>query len=191
MSDTKFAICSRAAVSVGCKQIASFSDGTTESAVAAEVYDARVRELLGEHDWRFAVTTIDLSHLADAPDDPWTHAWQLPADMVKLLSLYTGGERLTAFEQQADRIVCDVDENSTLTLTYVQQKAESFFPPWFTRVLEHQLAADFAGGVSEDAGMVDLHRRAREQKLMLAKRLDRLQQPARRLPVGRLRAARR
>jgi hypothetical protein len=191
MGESRYEICSRACILVGGKPIGSFDDGTTESLVAMNLWDPRVRELLCEHDWRFAQTIVDLAHLADPPGARWTDAWQLPADYLKLLSLEVAGLGIKQFEIADDRIHCDVDEDQVLTLEYLRQVNEAYFPPYFTAVLEERLSSDFAGVLREDAALAGFHRTQSNSKLLTAKRLDRLNQPARKFPVGRLKMARR
>ena len=189
--ESRYEICSRACILVGGKPIGSFDDGTTESLVAAGLWDPRVRELLVEHDWRFAQNMVTLGHLATPPEARWSHAWQLPADYLKLLSIEANGDLLRDFQINEDQIHCDLDEQNELVLEYIRQVNESYFPPYFTAVLEERLSSDFAGVLREDAQLAGFHRTQANGKLLTAKRLDRLNQPAKKFPVGRLRAVRR
>jgi len=188
--ESRYEICSRACVLVGGKPIGSFGDGTTESMVAERLWDARVRELLVTHDWRFAQNMVALGHLATAPQERWTDAWQLPADYLKLLSVSANGGLLRDFQINNDQLHCDLDEQNELVLEYLRQVNESYFPPYFTAVLEERLSSDFAGVLREDAALAGFHRTEANTKLLTAKRLDRLNQPAKKFPVGRLRAVR-
>jgi len=191
VNDSRFAICSRACILVGGKPIGSFDDGTTESMVAGKLWNVRVAELLTQHDWRFAQNMVALGHLATPPLERWTHAWQLPADYLKLLSVSANGSLLRDFQINDDQLHCDLDEQNELILEYVRQVNESYFPPYFIAVLEERLSSDFAGVLREDASLAGFHRTQANGKLLEAKRLDRLNQPARKFPVGRLRMARR
>ena len=191
VNDSRFAICSRASILVGGKPIGSFDDGTTESMVAGKLWHVRVAELLTQHDWRFAQWMSTLGHLADPPLERWSDAWQLPPDYLKLLSVTVDGNSLHQFEIADDRIHCDVDEQHELVLEYIREVNESYFPPYFVVVLEERLSADFAGVLREDAALAGFHRTQANTRLLEAKRLDRLNQPARKFPVGRLKVVRR
>jgi hypothetical protein len=191
MAESRYEICSRSSILVGGKPIGSFDDGTTESLVAKELWDPRVRELLVEHDWRFAQNLVMLAHLATPPLARWAHAWQLPADYLKLLSIEANGTLLRDFQINDDQLHCDLDQQNELILEYIRQVSENTFPPYFTAVLEERLSSDFAGVLREDAALAGFHRTQSNMKLLTAKRLDRLNQPARKFPVGRLRVVRR
>jgi len=190
MTETKFSIASRASILVGGKPIGSFDDGTTESMVAQRLYDIRAQELLVEHDWRFAVTSVALQHLLDPPQSVWSDAWHLPADYLKLLRLTVQDRNLTSFEIHQNMVFCDVHQDQELVLDYIRQVETTWFPPYFVVVLEERLSSDFAGVLREDAALAGFHRGEAAKKLLLAKRLDRLNQPAKKFPVGRLKAQR-
>lgn len=191
MGESRYEICSRSSILVGGKPIGSFSDGTTESLVASNLWHPRVRELLVEHDWRFAQNFTALMHLATPPQERWDDAWQLPADYLKLLSVSANGALLRDFMINGDQLHCDLDEQNEIVLEYIREVSENSFPPYFTAVLEERLSSDFAGVLREDAALAGFHRTQSNSKLLTAKRLDRLNQPARKFPVGRLRVVRR
>ena len=73
MATTKIDICARALVMIGVS-ITSFTDGTTESTVASNLYEDTIKNILSSYRWRFASKQAQLSRLTDAPD----HKWDLP-----------------------------------------------------------------------------------------------------------------
>ena len=61
MADSKFDICNQALVLVGANTITSFTENTTESKVANQLYESTLEKSFTRSRWRFAAKQAQLS----------------------------------------------------------------------------------------------------------------------------------
>jgi len=84
MALSKFDICNQALVLVGANTITSFSQNTTESIVANQLYETTVEDLLTKCRWRFASKQVQLSKNTTNPDARYESSYALPSDALIL-----------------------------------------------------------------------------------------------------------
>jgi hypothetical protein len=123
---------------IGANAITSFSDGSAEADVATEVYEEIVQEELSFYPWSFAKDQSGLSLLVAAPVDPtWTYGYQLPNGVMKILRMTVNGYNIE-YERFGDKVFCAL---------------ESKWPPYFSALVSHKLAALFATAIAERPGL--------------------------------------
>jgi hypothetical protein len=143
------ALCSRALLKIGAQPVASLEEGSAEAEVAANLYPAVRDGLLASFPWGFATTQATLPRLAVAPVADWNNAFQLPADLLRVLSAgspYLGSG--LAYHVLGDQLHCNAEQ---VTLSYIRRPVESSFPPHFAESLVARLAAEFCLPLTEDA----------------------------------------
>ncbi len=158
-------ICSNALLLLGHDTISSFTEGTTGSKVAANLYPLTYRSLLSSHRWRFAVGKMTLSRLVDVPLNEWTYAYQLPADYINAIKVYPASD----YEIYEDKLYSNMN---TVDLDYIFEPEESKLPPYFEEALELRLASKFAFPVTSNKSTGDLYNTMFEMQLRKAKFLD-------------------
>jgi hypothetical protein len=182
--ETKFDICSRALIEVGANVITSFDDQTTESIVAGQVYEPKLRSILTTYRWRFAVNQFRLNRLTDTPTGRWSYAYQLPPDALAINAVTRAGSDVI-YDIYGDKIFTDEDDD--LIADYMFRAPESKFPPAFTEAFVVELAAGFAFSIARNRELSkDLHTRADEVLWPKARSIDSQQQTSRKLPTSRL-----
>ena len=155
---------------LGAEGISSFSDGTTESDVAATLY-AIIRDgVLGTHPWSFATAYAELTSLPSAPLSNFEHAFELPADFIKAISAGDDCRSRGAVYQIIGREVHTNYEE--LTLTYIKRADEAEFPTYFISALVNRLAAEFCLPLTENSSRSETLYRLAEAELKLAKLID-------------------
>lgn len=163
-------LCSAALVKLGAESISSFSDGTTESDVAAALYDIVRDGLLGSHPWSFATAHAELVLLPTPPLSDFDHAFELPADFVKALS---AGDECRSRGAVYQIIGREVHTNyEEVTLAYIKRADEADFPTYFVSALVNRLAAEFCLPLTENSSRSELLFRLAETELKLAKLID-------------------
>lgn len=148
------ALCSRALLKIGAQTIAALDDGSAEAEVAANLYPGIRDAMLAGFPWRFATAQATLPQLAAKPVADWLFAYQLPADLLRVLSAgspYFGSG--LAFHVLGEQLHCNAQ---SVTLTYLRRAAESEFPAHFAEALVARLAAEFALPLTEDANRAQL-----------------------------------
>ena len=185
-AETPYSICSRALVSIGLNPIVNFDGGTTESIVAAEVYEQHVQGRLADYRWRFATKQFRLNVIDGVvPLDRWSYFLQKPADALVIHGLTNGAGGRIKYDIYGDRIACDCNDGVVADYTY--RAAEAYWPPYFRDALNVDLMAIFTRGIKRDAGVADtLEDKAEKIWWPRARNRDAQQQTARRLPRANL-----
>ena len=170
MAISSIALCSRALLKIGADSIASFDDGTAEAEVAANLYPSIRDGLLSAHPWSFATAQATLPALVQEPVADYAHAFQLPADFLRALSVGAGGRgRGVTYRIAERRLHADA---TSIVLTYVFRPAETEFPPFFDLALIARLAAEFCIPMTESTTRSEALHRLAETEFRRAKMID-------------------
>lgn len=169
---------------IGASPITSFSDGTTEATVAANLYEQTARDMLTRHRWHFASGQKQLSRLVDAPLDRWDAAYQLPADILRLSAVLVNNN-VIAYDVYQDNVYCNASENDEVYADYIYRAIEEYWPPYFTKALEFELASIFAYSVAAQEGLSGLMEKRALRQLAIARNIDSQGQTTKRLNVQR------
>lgn len=144
---TAIEIASQALVSIGCDEMQSFDEGTTDAATASILYPMIRDMLLSCHPWNFATAQFDLNRLSEEPLGDYGYKFQLPADVVRVISVSDEHDRLIRqYRIQGRELLCDADN---ARLQYIFRPNEETFPPHFVYALFTRLAAEFTIPMTE------------------------------------------
>ena len=94
--------------------------------------------------WRFNTTKVALNLLSGSPLNRWSACWQLPADLLKVITVWPPG----AYEIQGKRLYNN--DSSQAHLDYQRKYAEAYWPAWFTRLVVIELAMRTSKGITGD-----------------------------------------
>ncbi len=169
-------LCARALVKVGAAPVASLEDGSAEAEIAALLYDTARDALLSAHPWSFATAQRQLARLAAPPLTDFSHAFALPADFLRALSVGAAGSgrgRGVAYRIQERRLLANAEP---VALTYVFRADTSACPPFFDDVLIARLAAEFCLPLTENTARTEAMQRAAELAFARARTIDAQQQ---------------
>src|SRR5215213_9709020 len=101
MSLSAVELCAAALVKIGAQPLDSFEDNTAEAACARRLYPIARDLLLGVHPWSFTLAQARLTPEATAPVADFAHAFVLPADHLRTISVgIAGRSRGTAYRVQ-------------------------------------------------------------------------------------------
>lgn len=178
MALSSIALCSRALIKIGANPIAAFNEGTVEADVAANLYSSVRDALLSAHPWTFATGQAELPQLVAEPVADFVHAFQLPSDFLRALSLGDGGRgRGLAYRIAEQRLHTNA---SAVVLTYIFRPGESTFPPFFDQALITRLAAEFTIPITESTSRAETLFRLADAEFRNARLVDSQQET----PVG-------
>lgn len=169
---TDVSICSLALSAIGADSIQSFEDETREAEVAGLHYGLVMDDLLSRHPWKFAIGQTSLAQLSATPLYGYQYAYQLPVDMVNLLSM----ELAAPYQIYEDKLYTDLEE---VKVTYKFRPLESKMPAYFVRLVVLELAALFALAIAEDKEKAQSYAKLAERQEAKAKSTDSKQQPNR------------
>lgn len=170
MPPTAASLCSAALVKLGARPVASLAADTAEAVVASHLYPLVRDALLSAHPWTFATAQIRPTRLTTVPEADFAHAFALPEDFLKALSVGTAGRGRNAVYRLAGGVLqTDLD---AIILTYVFRADEAAFPPFFAHALVAQLAAEFCLPLTENTSRADALSRQAQLALRDARRID-------------------
>lgn len=170
MALTDIGLCARALIKIGANPITSFDDGTVESDIAGALYGPVRDTVLSSYPWSFAVKQAPLNQLQQAPVADYAYAYQLPNDVLRVISIGEASRgRGAHYRIAADSIHTDITNAS---MTYIFRPEEETFPPFFDDVLITRLAAEFCLPVTEQITRANSLFSHAENTFKAAKQID-------------------
>lgn len=137
-------ICNSALIKLGASTVMSLTDGSKNANLCNAQY-ARLRdELLRSHNWNFASTRRTLAQLSDIPAFGFDHAYQLPSDWLRTVSVHDNeaGDRAVRYKIEGRRLLCSAPR---VYLRYVRQVTDpNEMDVAFRETLAWKIAADLA-----------------------------------------------
>ena len=189
MADSKFDICNKAMVLVGANTISSFTQNTTESKVANQLYESTLENLLTRCRWRFASKQAQLSKNTTNPDARYESSYALPNDAL-VIHTVTVSDDVIKYDRYGQNLFTDTTSSDIVIADYTFQPSESDFPPYFKQTLVFELASLFAGAIARNDQLSELYHKRSIAQLAIAKATDGQAQTTRRLNVDRFRNVR-
>lgn len=143
------------------------TDGSHESNTMQQLYAPTRDALLRQHFWNFAMTRVSLAENAVAPAFQWAAQYELPADFIRIKSIYNSSGPFTI---EGTSIL--TDQVSELQIVYVKKVTDvTAFDALFVQTLTLMLAILAAPRIQSDVKVEVLSRELKEL-LMEAKIVD-------------------
>lgn len=171
MAFSKVQLASNALVLLGDSAISSFSEDGAGAAAASNLYETSYLAMLSSHRWNFATKKKQLSRLSEAPRNEYKYQFQLPTDMVMLITTYP----VSTYRILGDKLYSD---SQTIDIDYIWKVTEDQFPAYFVKAFEFYLAAQLAIPVTEDLNKADMMMRLYDRESRKARYTDSQSQPA-------------
>jgi hypothetical protein len=184
MAVDKFSISSAASVLVGGSPIVSFEDESTESIVAAQLWDSTVESLF-IYRWRFATYQAQLSRHVAPPMARWESAYQLPGD-VQLINAVTIGDSPISFDRYNNLILCDAQASDEVIADVTVIPAVAYWPGYFKAIAEVKMAARMAVPIADDLDKASYYEKEFLRLWAQGKNVDAQGRTAVKMPVGGL-----
>ena len=144
--------------------------------------------------WSFAVTRDEWAAAVDPPAFGWSHSYALPADFLRLVELPDLGvtwiypysrepfalDDAPAYELEGSALLCD--RPGPLRVRYVRDVDDwGLWHPLFAQVMAYRFAVILAEAVSQSTAKRQEAMAEHERTLALARRVNAIQKPPRRL----------
>ncbi len=167
---SKVELAARALIRIGAHPINSFEDDTVEAEIASILYSNTRDSLLSSYPWSFATTQISLAKLNDAPLADYQHAFELPNDFLRALSVGQNDRgRGVNFRIHKNSVHANVDH---IILTYIFRPHDGELPPYFEQALIARLSAEFCIPLTENTSRSEMLHKLASQEFINAKRID-------------------
>jgi len=162
---TDISMSSNALLLIGHGTINSFTDAGAGARAASNLYGTVYEDAITSYPWRFAIGKVSLSKLVADPLNEWANAFQLPANLLLTYRTYPR----SAFEIYEDKLYTDQD---TVEIDYWFKPEETNLPPYFVKLMQYLLAAEFAISVTDNRTLADVYAAAAQRQAMVAQNRD-------------------
>ena len=169
MASSSIEIASNALLLIGDNAISAFTE-STGGIIAERLYDDLLDDLLTSHHWRFATKKQLLNQLVTAPINGFAHAFQIPTDCLKIITINYS----VPYEINGDQIHCNI---TPIEADYIFRPSEPSFPAWFVKALEYRLASELAMPVTEATTRAEFYAAQYRSQVDKAMGLDSQQRP--------------
>ena len=166
---SSISLASNALLLLGHETIASFDEGTAGATLAANLYETSYLSTLTIHRWRFATKKAQLARLVETPINEYNYAFQLPSDMLYLIKA-----DVNDYEIYENKLYCNSQD---VYIDYIFRVNEDNLPPYFAKMFEFFLAAQFALSLTGDMEKGNYFSRMYLNELKRAKFADSTQRP--------------
>lgn len=183
-ASTDVEVASGALVMIGASPITSFTESSTESLVAANIYEDVARDALTATRWRFATNQAVMGRLSPDPTARWSGAYQLPDGIIQLHAV-TINDNPIVYDVYGDKVYCNAGTADEVVADYTFRADEADWPSYFILAVQMELASIFAISVARDSNLSRLYDDKFERFLKRAKSRDSQQQTTRRLVSNR------
>lgn len=140
---SKIDIISNALLLLGHDTLQSLSEPGRVARVAINLYDDIKQTELTSSNWTFAKFKVQLSKLTTDPIDEFSSAYQLPADLLKVLWI----NPRVRYKVYQDQIY--TNETGTIFMDYIANVSEARFSSTFSRMLSLSLAVNYGIPIRE------------------------------------------
>lgn len=165
MGFSKVQLISNALILLGDSPISSLSDSGAGAKAGANLYESSYLAMLSSHRWNFATKKVKLSRLTEAPTNEYKHQFQLPTDIVMLITTYP----VSTYRILGDKLYSDFQ---TAEIDYIYKIPENQFPSYFIKAFEFYLARDLCIPVTEDLNKMQAMHDIYEKEARKAKYAD-------------------
>jgi len=181
-------LANRALAHIGDMPISDINDVENKAARTCNAFvQAVIDETLREHRWNCAISRATLSELSTPPKFGFSHAFQLPADFLRLLEVngeqFDGSDEYFEIEEGKRLLTY----GSTAQIRYIKRIGVSEFDPLLAKAVAAALAAEICIPLSRDTQMQAQLEVLKRRAIMRAQQIDAIEVGSREVrPMARL-----
>lgn len=139
------------------------------------VWDSERRAAIRDGSWNFAARRAGLAALDEAVSHPFTYAYELPSDCLRLIEVLSAGAR-DSYQLEGRKILCDISGP-----LYIRYLADITEPAQFDEAFANALARRIAWTIGHKIAGSTFDQAAAERKywgaIKSAKRVDAMENP--------------
>jgi len=178
VTTTDISICAAALQLIGAEEIESFLDETREARICASIYPTVKKDMLQSSAWRFSIRQEELNRLTTTPLFDFSYAYSLPSDFLRLVGKQNPTSKHQIYE---NKLYTD------LTPVYASLQYdvdEQYFPAYFTRLMQLEMAAMLAAALLEDENKADKFGAFAKTQMIKARNIDSQNNTSSTIPAG-------
>ena len=167
-------MCNSALNLLGASTIAALTDDTKNARLCNQRYEPVRNRVFRSHAWNCLHKRVQLAQNSTAPVIEYDHAYALPSDCLRVLKIHNGTTDSIAsaidYKLEGRNIVTD---EGTVYLIYIALDTDpNNYDTYLQESISHQLAADLAYAVTNNATLANQYMTRADERLREARFID-------------------
>ena len=167
-------MCNSALNLLGASTIAALTDDTKNARLCNQRYEPVRNRVFRSHAWNCLHKRVQLAQNSTAPVVEYSHAYALPADCLRVLKVHNGTtdsiKSAIDYKLEGRNIVTD---EGTVFIIYIALDTDpNNYDTYLQESISHQLAADLAYAVTNNATLADKYMTRADERLREARFID-------------------
>ena len=167
-------ICNSALNLLGASTISALTDDTKNARLCNQRYEPIRSRIFRSHPWNCLIKRVQLAKDSASPVIEYTNQYTLPSDCLRVLKIHNG---------VTDSIKSDMEyriegrkiktNEGTIYLVYVAENTDpNIYDVYLQEAISHQLAADIAYAVTNNATLANQYMQRADDRLKEARFID-------------------
>ena len=167
-------MCNSALNLLGASTISALTDDSKNARLCNQRYDSVRNRVFRSHAWNCLHKRVQLAQNSTAPVIEYSNAYALPSDCLRVLKIHNGTTDSIAsaldYKLEGRNVVTD---EGTVYLIYVALDTDpNNYDSYLQESISHQLAADLAYAVTNNATLADKYMTRADERLREARFID-------------------
>ena len=167
-------ICNSALNLLGASTISALTDDSKNARLCNQRYDSVRNRVFRSHAWNCLHKRVELAQNSTAPVIEYTYAYALPSDCLRVLKVHNGTTDSIAsaidYKLEGRNIVTD---EGTVFIIYIALDTDpNNYDTYLQESISHQLAADLAYAVTNNATLAEKYMTRADERLREARFID-------------------
>ena len=167
-------MCNSALNLLGASTISALTDDSKNARLCNQRYEPVRNRVFRSHAWNCLHKRVQLAQNSTAPVVEYSHAYALPSDCLRVLKIHNGTTDSIAsaldYKLEGRNIVTDI---GTVFLIYIALDTDpNNYDTYLQESISHQLAADLAYAVTNNATLADKYMTRADERLREARFID-------------------
>ena len=159
---------------LGASTISAFTDDSKNARLINQRYEPVRNRVFRSHAWNCLHKRVQLAQNSTAPVVEYTYAYALPSDCLRVLKIHNGTTDSIAsnidYKLEGRNIVTD---EGTVFIIYIALDTDpNNYDTYLQESISHQLAADLAYAVTNNATLADKYMTRADERLREARFID-------------------
>ena len=167
-------MCNSALNLLGASTISAFTDDSKNARLVNQRYEPVRNRVFRSHAWNCLHKRVQLAQNSTAPVVEYSHAYALPSDCLRVLKVHNGTtdsiKSAIDYKLESRNIVTD---EGTIFLIYIALDTDpNNYDTYLQESISHQLAADLAYAVTNNATLANNYMTRADERLREARFID-------------------
>ena len=159
---------------LGASTISAFTDDSKNARLINQRYEPVRNRVFRSHAWNCLHKRVQLAQNSTAPVVEYSHAYALPSDCLRVLKIHNGTtdsiKSAIDYKLEGRNIVTD---EGTVFIIYIALDTDpNNYDTYLQESISHQLAADLAYAVTNNATLADKYMVRADERLREARFID-------------------